>query len=220
MYGCNNFCSYCIVPYVRGRERSRRVDDILREADSLVSSGVHEIMLLGQNVNSYGQDSSEGVSFARLLHKVSETGISRIRFMTSHPKDLSDELINEMAVNSAVAPHLHLPVQSGSDRILKDMNRRYTRAHYLDKVSRLRKAIPHIGLTTDLITAFPGETEDDFRQTLSLVEEVRYDSAYTFIFSPRKGTKATLMPGVLSPDTASQGCQGCGLKRFKGVCGS
>lgn len=204
MYGCNNFCSYCIVPYVRGRERSRRVDDILREADSLVSSGVHEIMLLGQNVNSYGQDSSEGVSFARLLHKVSETGISRIRFMTSHPKDLSDELINEMAVNSAVAPHLHLPVQSGSDRILKDMNRRYTRAHYLDKVSRLRKAIPHIGLTTDLITAFPGETEDDFRQTLSLVEEVRYDSAYTFIFSPRKGTKATLMPGVLSPDTASE----------------
>ena len=203
MYGCNNFCSYCIVPYVRGRERSRRADDIVREADELVKSGVKEIMLIGQNVNSYGLDSDEGVSFAQLLHRVSQTGIERIRFMTSHPKDLSDALIDEMAHNPAVAPHLHLPVQAGSNRILQAMNRRYTREQYLEKVQKLRAAIPHIGLTTDLIVAFPGETEAEFEDTLSLVEQVRYDSAYTFIYSPRKGTRAAEMPGRIAPDVAS-----------------
>ena len=203
MYGCNNFCSYCIVPYVRGRERSRRADDIVREADELVKSGVKEIMLIGQNVNSYGLDRDEGVSFAQLLHRVSQTGIERIRFMTSHPKDLSDALIDEMAHNPAVAPHLHLPVQAGSNRILQAMNRRYTREQYLEKVQKLRAAIPHIGLTTDLIVAFPGETEAEFEDTLSLVEQVRYDSAYTFIYSPRKGTRAAEMPGRIAPDVAS-----------------
>ena len=204
MYGCNNFCSYCIVPYVRGRERSRRSDDIIREAEALVSSGVKEIMLLGQNVNSYGLDSADTLSFAKLLRRVSETGIERIRFMTSHPKDLSDELIDEMAHNPVIAPHLHLPVQSGNDRILHEMNRRYTREHYLRRVQALRSAMPRIGLTTDLIVAFPGETEQEFSDTLSLVEEVRYDSAYTFIYSPRKGTRAAEMPGAIDPDVASE----------------
>ncbi len=203
MYGCNNFCSYCIVPYVRGRERSRRADDIVREAEQLVASGVKEIMLIGQNVNSYGLDSDEDVSFAQLLHRVTGTGIERVRFMTSHPKDLSDALIDEMAHNPAIAPHLHLPVQAGNDRILAAMNRRYTRAQYLDRVRSLRAAITHIGLTTDLIVAFPGETEEEFLDTLSLVEEVRYDSAYTFIYSPRKGTRAAEMPGRIAPDVAT-----------------
>lgn len=204
MYGCNNYCSYCIVPYVRGRERSRRADDIVREAEALAQSGVQEIMLLGQNVNSYGLDSGEGVSFAQLLHRVSQTGIRRLRFMTSHPKDLSDELIDEIAHNPVVAPHLHLPVQSGNDRILHEMNRRYTREHYLSRVRALRSAMPQIGLTTDLIVAFPGETESEFEDTLSLVEEVRYDSAYTFIYSPRKGTRAAEMPGQIDPALASE----------------
>ena len=204
MYGCNNFCSYCIVPYVRGRERSRRADDIVREADELVKSGVKEIMLIGQNVNSYGLDSDEGVSFAQLLHRVSQTGIERIRFMTSHPKDLSDALIDEMAHNPVLAPHLHLPVQAGSNRILQAMNRRYTREQYLEKVQKLRAAVPNIGLTTDLIVAFPGETEEEFQDTMSLVEEVRYDSAYTFIYSPRKGTRAAEMPGRIAPQVASE----------------
>ena len=204
MYGCNNYCSYCIVPYVRGRERSRLADDIVREAEGLVASGVKEIMLLGQNVNSYGLDSDEGVSFAQLLHRVSQTGIERLRFMPSHPKDLSDALIDEMAHNPVIAPHLHLPVQSGSNRILHDMNRRYTREHYLQRVAALRSAMPDIGLTTDLIVAFPGETEQEFMDTVSLVEEVRYDSAYTFIYSPRKGTRAADMPGRIDPAVASE----------------
>ena len=203
MYGCNNFCSYCIVPYVRGRERSRAADDIVREAEQLVASGAKEIMLLGQNVNSYGTDNDSGVSFAKLLHRVSQTGIERIRFMTSHPKDLSDELIDEMAHNPVLAPHLHLPVQAGNNRILEAMNRRYTREHYLEKVRKLRSAMPHLGLTTDLIVAFPGETEEEFLETVSLVEEVRYDSAYTFIYSPRTGTRAAEMPGRIDPAVAS-----------------
>ena len=199
MYGCNNFCSYCIVPYVRGRERSRFADDIVREAEGLVASGVKEIMLLGQNVNSYGLDSEENVSFAQLLHRVSQTGVERLRFMTSHPKDLSDALIDEMAHNPVIAPHLHLPVQSGNNRILQAMNRRYTVEHYLKRVEALRAAMPQIGLTTDLIVSFPGETEQEFADTLALVEQVRYDSAYTFIYSPRKGTRAAEMPGQIDP---------------------
>lgn len=202
MYGCNNFCSYCIVPYVRGRERSRRADDILRDAERLLKDGVQEIMLLGQNVNSYGLDSGD-VSFPRLLHDLEKLGVPRLRFMTSHPKDLSDELIEEFSVNRALCPHMHLPVQSGSDRILKAMNRRYTVATYLEKAKKLRQARPDIGLTTDLIVAFPGETEEEFEETLALVRTMRYDSAFTFVFSPRAGTVAEHLPGRIAPQTAT-----------------
>ncbi len=204
MYGCNNFCSYCIVPYVRGRERSRTADDILREVENLQKQGVKEIMLLGQNVNSYGNDVPGGLTFPRLLRKVAETGIPRIRFMTSHPKDLSDELIAEMAENTALCRHLHLPVQSGSNRILKDMNRRYTRESYLEKVEKIRRAAPDVGLTTDIIVAFPGETDQDFLDTMDLVRTVRYDSAFTFIYSPRTGTRAAEMPGRIDPALATE----------------
>ena len=204
MYGCNNFCSYCIVPYVRGRERSRRPDDILREVEELQKQGVQEIMLLGQNVNSYGNDAPVGLTFPQLLHKVAETGIPRIRFMTSHPKDLSDELIREMAENHTLCRHLHLPVQSGSNRILQAMNRRYTRESYLEKVEKIRKAAPDVGLTTDIIVAFPGETDQDFEDTMDLVRTVQYDSAFTFIYSPRTGTRAADMPGRVDPALATE----------------
>ena len=203
MYGCNNFCSYCIVPYVRGRERSRAADDIVRDVEALAQSGVQEIMLLGQNVNSYGNDLNGGLSFARLLHRVAQTGIPRIRFMTSHPKDLSDELIDELAVNQAVQRHFHLPVQSGSDAILKAMNRRYTRAQYLDRVRALRAAVPSIGITTDLIVGFPGESDADFEDTMSLVDEVGFDSAFTFIYSPRVGTVAASMKDQIAPELST-----------------
>ena len=193
MYGCNNFCSYCIVPYVRGRERSRRADDILREAEGLLQSGVKEIMLLGQNVNSYG--AGTGDSFPGLLRRLDALGVERIRFMTSHPKDLSDDLIEAMAQCKHVCNHLHLPVQSGNDDILRLMNRRYTREDYLRKVEKLRAAVPDIGLTTDLIVSFPGETEKQFEDTCSLVREVGYDAAFTFIYSPREGTRAAAMEG-------------------------
>lgn len=202
MYGCDNFCSYCIVPYVRGRERSRDPEQILREADGLLESGVKEIMLLGQNVNSYGKGLPGNVSFAKLLKQLDESGIPRIRFMTSHPKDLSDELIDVMANGKHILPQFHLPVQSGNDEILAKMNRHYTRQQYLDRVKRLRKAIPGIGLSTDIIVGFPGETEEQFEDTMSLVDEVRYDSAFTFIYSPRTGTKAAEMPGII-PDQES-----------------
>ncbi len=201
MYGCDNFCSYCVVPMVRGRERSRAMAHILKDVEDLVQSGVQEIMLLGQNVNSYGKG-EDGVDFPKLLHELNKTGIRRLRFMTSNPKDLSDELILEMARNQAVCPHLHLPAQSGSDRMLSAMERRYTRETYLKRVRALRSAIPDIGLTTDLIVAFPGESEEDFGETMSLVEEVRFDSAFTFIFSPRTGTKAARLPGRVPPDIA------------------
>lgn len=199
MYGCNNFCSYCIVPYVRGRERSRLPEDILREVEELKRDGVREVMLLGQNVNSY---SGGGLDFAGLLREVDAIGIERIRFMTSHPKDLSDALIDVMANSRHICHQLHLPVQHGSDRVLEAMNRRYTAAHYLGLVDKLRCAMPDIGLTTDLIVGFPGETEDDFKATLDLVERVRYDSAYTFIFSPRQGTVAASMPNQVDEETS------------------
>ena len=199
MYGCNNFCSYCIVPYVRGRERSRLPEDILREVEELKCDGVREVMLLGQNVNSY---SGGGLDFAGLLREVDAIGIERIRFMTSHPKDLSDALIDVMANSRHICHQLHLPVQHGSDRVLEAMNRRYTAAHYLGLVDKLRGAMPDIGLTTDLIVGFPGETEDDFKATLDLVERVRYDSAYTFIFSPRQGTVAASMPNQVDEETS------------------
>ena len=227
MYGCNNYCSYCIVPYVRGRERSRLPENILKEAGKLAENGVQEIMLLGQNVNSYGKDLDSGISFAALLKEMDRTGIPRIRFMTSHPKDLSDDLIEVMAESSHILPQFHLPVQSGSDRILNMMNRHYTRTQYLERVRKLREAIPGIGLSTDIIVGFPGETEEDFRDTMSLVEEVRYDSAFTFIYSPRVGTRAAAMDGQTDPAVATariqeliafqEGLQQETMKRFIGT---
>ena len=205
MYGCNNYCSYCIVPYVRGRERSRRMADVLVEAETLLKSGVQEIMLLGQNVNSYGDGTDE--NFPRLLQALDRLGVPRIRFMTSHPKDLSDDLIETMAGSAHICNHLHLPVQSGSDEILSAMNRRYTRQRYLDRVQALRKAVPGIGLTTDLIVGFPGETEAQFEDTVSLVQTVGYDSAFTFIYSPRKGTKAAELPGQIAADVSGRRIQ-------------
>ena len=201
MFGCNNFCSYCIVPYVRGRERSRRPEDIIAEIRRLVSEGVVEVMLLGQNVNSYGKTLDTPVTFAQLLRQVDQIeGLERIRFMTSHPKDLSDELIETMASAKKVCHHLHLPVQSGSSRILKQMNRRYTKEQYLELVDKIRRAIPDISLTTDIIVGFPGETEEDFQETLDVVERVRFDSAFTFIYSKRTGTPAAKMENQVPDD--------------------
>ena len=194
MFGCNNFCSYCIVPYVRGRERSRNPREILKEIELLVKDGVVEVMLLGQNVNSYGKEFEEPITFAQLLEMVEEIdGLKRIRFMTSHPKDLSDDLIAVMAKSQKICNHMHLPVQSGSSSILKKMNRHYTKEQYLTIVEKLKKAIPNLSLTTDIIVGFPGETEEDFLDTLDLVEKVRYDSAFTFIYSKRTGTPAATM---------------------------
>lgn len=194
MFGCNNFCSYCIVPYVRGRERSRDPRAIIREIERLVSDGVVEVMLLGQNVNSYGKTLEEPMTFAELLREIEKIdGLERIRFMTSHPKDLSDELIEVMASSRKICRHLHLPVQSGSTRILEKMNRRYTKEKYLKLVERIKRAMPDISLTTDIIVGFPGETEEDFQDTLDVVRKVQYDSAFTFIYSKRTGTPAAVM---------------------------
>ena len=190
MYGCNNFCTYCIVPYVRGRERARTMEVVVRECEALVADGVREICLLGQNVNSYGRDLYGEPRFADLLRAVGETGIERLRFTSSNPKDLNDDVIAAMAETSAVMPHLHLAVQSGSTRILKAMNRSYTREGYLELVGRLRRAMPDIALSTDIIVGFPGETEEDFLDTLSIVREAGFSSAYTFIYSRREGTPA------------------------------
>lgn len=191
MFGCNNFCTYCIVPYVRGRERSRQPEDIIREVKRLSEEGVKEIMLLGQNVNSYGKTLEEPMTFAELLQKVTEVdGIERVRFMTSHPKDLSDELIDVIAANEKICRHIHLPMQSGSSRILNQMNRRYTKESYLELVDKIRRQIPEISLTTDIIVGFPGETEEDFLETMDVVNRVRFDTAFTFIYSKRTGTPA------------------------------
>ncbi|MBM6949033.1 tRNA (N6-isopentenyl adenosine(37)-C2)-methylthiotransferase MiaB [Mordavella massiliensis] len=201
MFGCNNFCSYCIVPYVRGRERSRDPKMIIREIEKLAADGVVEVMLLGQNVNSYGKTLDQPMTFAQLLEEVEKVdGIRRIRFMTSHPKDLSDELIEVMGRSEKICRHLHLPLQSGSSRILKKMNRRYTKEQYLDLVDRIRAAVPDISLTTDIIVGFPGETEEDFLETLDVVRRVRYDSAFTFIYSKRTGTPAAAMEEQVPQD--------------------
>jgi len=195
IYGCNNFCTYCVVPYTRGRERSRSPRDILAEIGQLASEGYKEVTLLGQNVNTYGADLDKKTSFAELLAMINDVpGIERIRFTTSHPKDIKDELIEAIASLPKVCEHLHLPVQTGSDRILKLMNRHYTSAYYLDLVAKIREAVPEISLTTDLIVGFPGETEADFQATLELVDKVRFSSAFTFIYSPRLGTPAAKMP--------------------------
>ena len=194
MYGCNNFCTYCIVPYVRGRERSRRPEDILREVRELVTSGCREITLLGQNVNSYGKEFGGECDFADLLSRICEIeGDYIIRFMTSHPKDASRKLIDTMAANPRIARQFHLPVQSGSDRILKAMNRNYTRESYLSLIRYMREKMPDIAISTDIIVGFPGETEEDFEDTLSIVREARYDMMYSFIYSKRGGTPAAEM---------------------------
>ena len=201
MFGCNNFCTYCIVPYVRGRERSRDPKDIIREIENLVADGVVEIMLLGQNVNSYGKNLEEPMTFAQLLQEIEKIeGLKRIRFMTSHPKDLSDELIDVMAASKKICRHLHLPMQSGSSRMLKLMNRRYTKEQYLDLALKIKERIPDISLTTDIIVGFPGETEEDFEETLDVVRKVRYDSAFTFIYSKRTGTPAATMEDQIPED--------------------
>lgn len=205
MFGCNNFCSYCIVPYVRGRERSRKPEDIINEIKTLVNDGVTEIMLLGQNVNSYGKGLDNPISFAELLGQITKIeGLRRIRFMTSHPKDLSDELIEVMASSPKICKHLHLPVQSGSTEILRVMNRKYTKEQYLKLVDKIKAKIPDISLTTDIIVGFPGETEEDFDETIDLVNKVQYDSAFTFIYSKRTGTPAAKMDNQVSEDVVSK----------------
>jgi tRNA-2-methylthio-N6-dimethylallyladenosine synthase len=204
MYGCNNFCSYCIVPYVRGRERSRRAEDVLRDARALSAAGYRDITLLGQNVNSYGRD-LEGPDFPDLLRMVNDVpGDFRIRFMTSHPKDAGERLFAAMAESEKAARHIHLPFQSGSDRILAAMNRRYTRASYLDRVDLARRYMPELVLTSDVIVGFPGETEEDFADTMSLVERVRFDALFTFEYSPRPGTPAAEMPGQIPKETVQR----------------
>lgn len=202
MYGCNNFCTYCIVPYVRGRERSRQPDKILSEIKELALSGVSEVTLLGQNVNSYGRDLEENIDFADLLRRVNEIdGIERIRFMTSHPKDFGDRLIDAMAECDKVCPQLHLPFQAGSDKVLKDMNRRYTRAEYLEKLNKAKARIENLAITTDIIVGFPTETQEDFEQTLTLLEEAEFDMIFSFIYSKRIGTPAAEMESVLDERT-------------------
>lgn len=194
MYGCNNFCTYCIVPYVRGREKSREPQEIICEIERLVKDGVKEVMLLGQNVNSYGKTLEEKVTFAQLLQRVEKIdGLERIRFMTPHPKDLSDELIDVMSKSEKICNHVHLPLQSGSSSLLKKMNRNYTKEQYLALVDRIRAKMPDVSLTTDIIVGFPGETEQDFEDTLDVVRKAKYDSAYTFIYSKRTGTPAAKM---------------------------
>lgn len=211
MYGCNNFCSYCIVPYVRGRERSRRPEDILNEVRGLIEKGCREINLLGQNVNSYGHGTDYGMDFPDLLRAVAQLpGDFVVRFMTSHPKDATKKLIDTMAACEKIAPQLHLPVQSGSDRILKEMNRRYTAQQYLELIDYARARIPGIAFTSDIIVGFPGETLEDFEQTLALVERVRYHALFTFLYSPRGGTPAASMPD----DTPQEEKQ----RRFERLC--
>ena len=193
-YGCNNFCTYCVVPYTRGREKSREMEDILNEIRELAKDGCKEVTLLGQNVNSYGKNLEKPVTFAKLLREVSNIeGMEFIRFMTSHPKDLSDELIEVIKERDNICNHIHLPVQSGSTKILKDMNRKYTKEHYLNLVDKIRKEIPEAAITTDIIVGFPGETEEDFMETVDLVKKAKYESAFTFLYSPREGTKAATM---------------------------
>ena len=199
MYGCNNFCTYCIVPYVRGRERSREPEEILKEVRGLVEDGYKEITLLGQNVNSYGNDFSDRpeVNFANLLKAVSEIpGKFRIRFMTSHPKDLTEEVVDVIASSDKIMNNIHLPVQAGSDAVLKKMNRKYDRAHYLALIDMIKAKLPGVGITTDIMVGFPTETEEDFLDTLDLVRKVRYSNAFTFIYSVRKGTVAATMPQI------------------------
>lgn len=205
MFGCNNFCSYCIVPYVRGRERSRQPKDIIHEIETLVKDGVVEIMLLGQNVNSYGNNLEDSMTFPELLQEVEKIeGLERIRFMTSHPKDLSDDLIEVMKHSKKICHHIHLPLQSGSSRILKDMNRRYTKEQYLDLVHKIRTALPDVAVTTDLIIGFPGETKEDIDETIDVIDKAQFDNAFTFIYSKRTGTPAAAMENQVSEEQVKE----------------
>lgn len=205
MYGCNNFCSYCIVPYVRGRERSRKPEHILAECEQLVKEGYREITLLGQNVNSYGSDGSTDMPFYELLEKVAQIeGDFRVRFMTSHPKDFTEELVKVIKNNRKICHLIHLPVQSGNDRVLKEMNRRYTAGEYLNKVKMLRSYLPDAEITSDLIVGFPGETDEEFEDTLTLAKEVNFASAFTFVYSKRTGTKAAQMPNQIPEEVQKQ----------------
>ena len=206
MFGCDNFCSYCIVPYVRGRERSRDPREILRECENLARDGVTEIMLLGQNVNSYGKGLENPISFAQLLEEVCKVeGIRRVRFMTPHPKDLSYDLIRVIRDNPKVARHVHLPLQSGSDRILKKMNRHYTKEQFIELAQKIREEIPDVAITTDIIVGFPGETAQDVDDTVDVIKKVQFDNAYTFIYSPRRGTPAAKMPDQVPADVVKEG---------------
>ena len=205
MYGCNNFCTYCIVPYVRGREKSREPRDIIREIERLADDGVKEIMLLGQNVNSYGKTLDNPVSFAQLLKEIEKIdGIERIRYMTPHPKDFSEELLDVMSQSSKICNHIHFPLQSGSTRLLKAMNRQYTKEQYLNWVDKIREKLPDVSLTTDIIVGFPGETEEDFEDTLDVVRKAQFDSAYTFIYSKRTGTPAASMENQIPEDVVKE----------------
>ena len=194
MYGCDKFCTYCIVPYTRGKQRSRRACEIVREVEKLVSEGYQEVTLLGQNVNAYGKDLESEMTFAGLLEAVAKTNIPRVRFVTSHPWDFTDEMITTIAKYPNIMPYIHLPLQSGSSRILKLMGRRYTKEEYLELFDKMKKEIPGVAISTDIIVGFPGETESDFQETLEVVKHCKYDGAYTFIFSPRVGTPAASMP--------------------------
>ena len=194
MYGCDKFCTYCIVPYTRGKQRSRRACEIVREVEKLVSEGYQEVTLLGQNVNAYGKDLENEMTFAGLLEAVAKTNIPRVRFVTSHPWDFTDEMITTIAKYPNIMPYIHLPLQSGSSRILKLMGRRYTKEEYLELFDKMKKKIPGVAISTDIIVGFPGETESDFKETLEVVKHCKYDGAYTFIFSPRVGTPAASMP--------------------------
>jgi tRNA-2-methylthio-N6-dimethylallyladenosine synthase len=201
MYGCDNYCSYCVVPYVRGRERSREADVVLKEAEDLINEGYKKITLLGQNVNSYGKSLENGINFAELIRRLDKIeGDYTFDFMTSHPKDCTKELIDVLASSKHFCGHLHLPVQSGNNRILKEMNRKYTREHYLDLVNYAKEKIPNVDITTDIIVGFPGETYEEFLDTVSLVKEVKYGSMFTFIYSKRKGTKAATFPDPVSKE--------------------
>ena len=205
MYGCNNFCSYCVVPYVRGRERSRTPDEVIKEAKELIALGAKEITLLGQNVNSYGKGSEDGMNFPKLLKMINDLpGDFKIRFMTSHPKDCTKELLDTMASCEKVARHLHLPFQSGNNRVLKEMNRCYTREDYIGLIEYARSVMPDISITSDIIVGFPGETYEEFLDTLSLIKEVKFTSLFTFIFSVRHGTKAEKMDDPVPYKTKSE----------------
>ncbi len=205
MYGCDEFCTYCIVPYTRGRERSRRPETIINEVKDIAKKGYVEVTLLGQNVNAYGKDFNDiNYTFANLLEDLNKTDIKRIRFTTSHPRDLDDATINAMALGGNIMPHLHLPVQSGNNEILKRMNRKYTREEYLEKIKKLKEKIPGISITTDIIVAFPGETKEQFQDTITLVKEVGYEGAFTFIYSPREGTPAAKYENILTDEEKHQ----------------
>ncbi len=204
MYGCDKFCTYCIVPYTRGKQRSRKSEYIINEVKDLIKEGYKEVTLLGQNVNAYGKDLDSDYKMGDLLRDVAKTGIERVRFMTSHPWDFDDDMINAIKDNPNIMPYIHLPLQSGSDRILKLMGRRYTKEKYLSLFHQLKNSIPNVSITTDIIVGFPGETEDDFLETLKVVEECKYDSAFTFIFSPREGTPAAKMEDDIPLEVKNQ----------------